>query len=141
MQLKQSSSRLRSSISVWDSRFTGLPSTDTCAGVGAVGGTVAGTVSGEDAPLACAQRSGRGRGWHRALITQLQLASKAHGGGEGVRVVYFHVEAEGRLQSRREDLCFLDLRERAWYSTTDPVRLHAMSSPRGLERRGGPKRR
>jgi hypothetical protein len=30
--------------------------------------------------------------------------------------------------------------EQTWYSTTEPVRLHATSSPSGLEHNGGPKR-
>ena len=49
-------------------------------------------------------------GGERALVAQLQLAGEAHGDGEGLRVVDFHVEAEGWLESRGEDLNLLCLR-------------------------------
>ena len=47
------------------------------------------------------------------LLAQLQLAREAHGDDEGLRVVDFHVEAKRRLQSCRERLYTLRLRERA----------------------------
>jgi len=44
-------------------------------------------------------------------IPQLQLASQAHGCGQGVRVVNLNVEAERRLETHDEELDTLGLRE------------------------------
>ena len=49
------------------------------------------------------------RGGKRALVAQLQFAGEAHGDGEGLWVMDLHVEAEGWLESRGEDLHFLCL--------------------------------
>ena len=57
------------------------------------------------------------------LITELQLASEAHGDGEGLRVVYLDVETKRRLEAPGEELDALFLVEAA---STGEERLEAV---------------
>jgi len=71
-----------------------------------------------------------------ALVPHLQLAGEAHGDGEGLRVMDLDVEAEGRLESRREQLHLLLLGE---ITGLRQQRLETLleldDSPRALARR------
>ena len=52
-----------------------------------------------------------GRRWHGALVSEFQLARKTHRRGQRLRVENLDVEAERRLEARREDLDLLLLGE------------------------------
>ena len=95
LQLKQRPRRRRSSISAWDRRFTGRPSTVAvgAAGVAAEGGAGSTRRGGGAGRMPfCCSRPVRG------VVVELQLAGEAHGDSEGLRVVDLDVEAEGRQQ-------------------------------------------
>ena len=46
---------------------------------------------------------------HNALVAELQFAGETHGNSQRLRVVDLNIEAEGRLQTHREDLHLLRL--------------------------------
>ena len=89
----------------------------------------------QDAPLTRARQGRCGRSRSRTLIAQLQLASQVHGDGERLWIVDLDVKAEKRLQSRHEDMHFLDLSKR---SRTGQERLELVlildDGPRSLAR-------
>jgi hypothetical protein len=84
------------------------------------------------------------------MLPKLQLPCETHGDGQGLWIVDVNIESEGWLCCAvKSCTCWTSVRwlahgSRAWkrsrYSTTEPVQRHAASSPKGLDRRGGPNR-
>jgi hypothetical protein len=113
LQLKQSPSRRRSSISDWDKRRICRPS--VAGGDERIGG--ASRASGGAGPDRRPRPPTRGRrrlhSLRDVLLAQLQFAGHAHGDDERLKIMHLNVEAERRLKTHGERLHLLCLRERA----------------------------